>query len=109
MPERSTAARGSRRPSTSYDFEAKPSDELRLWDVARRRQIGDPIPGYGMAGFYRNALVSVGSAGGALWSPLLTNEKLEPFRRRICALTRRNLTQLEQDDFLPDGSFEPTC
>ena len=104
--------RGTRLAATVDVVRLRGEAERRAAVVGRRpppTQIGDPIPGYGMAGFYRNALVSVGSAGGALWSPLLTNEKLEPFRRRICALTRRNLTQLEQDDFLPDRSFEPTC
>lgn len=78
-------------------------------DVTRRRAIGEPIPGYGTAGFDRNVLVSVGSAGAVPWSPLLTNERYDALRHRICALTRRNLSQVEQRDFLPDGSYEPTC
>jgi WD40 repeat protein len=88
---------------------ASAAGDMRLWDVRRRRQIGDAVPGYDFVAFTRDGLLSSGSAGTVVWAPLLFSESLETVRRRICSVVGRNLSPLEQREFLPDGSYEPTC
>ncbi len=88
---------------------ASAAGDLRLWDVSRRRQIGDAVPGYDFVAFTRDGLLSSGRAGTVVWEPLLFSESLETVRRRICSVVGRNLSPLEQREFLPDGSYEPTC
>jgi WD40 repeat protein len=87
------------------------SSGMILWDVPRRRQIGNPVPGYDRVLFSRkgNALVSLGSGGTAVWNPLIWGDDLDLMRARICAVVGRNLTRTEKDEFVPHGQYQAMC
>ncbi len=87
---------------------------MRLWDVATRRQLGEPIP-YGATNVAFSpdgrTLVSAGdpSLPILLWDDILWASDLPAFEERLCPIAGRNLTRGEWDEFLPDQEYRKTC
>jgi WD40 repeat protein/DNA-binding SARP family transcriptional activator len=87
---------------------------LRLWDVASRRQIGPALPGPQCDQCGRNVtefdpsgtqLVALDANGaGYLWD---TDPEL--WRRRACVVAGRSLTREEWHELLPGRDYRPAC
>jgi WD40 repeat protein len=90
---------------------AGPGDEqVLLWDVASRRQIGSALPGngpglniyYGGAG---RSIVMLSANGSAM----VWDVDPDSWKRRACAIANRNLTRDEWRDFVGDRPYRTTC
>jgi WD40 repeat protein len=84
------------------------SGPVALWDLQTRQLIGRPLmahfPGaWGVALPDRNTLATAGEDGLVIW-----NLHQTMLVERACALTGRNLTQAEWDQFI-GGDYRRTC
>lgn len=88
-----------------------------LWDVARWAPIGEPIPVCCSGGSDERlsfepqgeTFVYRDDAGGVALDPILVSSDLERWRRRICALVDRSLTEQEWQRYVPDRAYRETC
>ena len=84
---------------------------VRLWDVARRRQLGKPFPGTAQSVAFSPDGETLVSAGDQLvvWASVLTTTREEVFADYLCPVVRRNLTRDEWEFYLPDEPYRETC
>ena len=88
---------------------------VRLWDVASHRPLGDSLHGddasiAAVAFAPDGALVSADRAGTVVrWDPLLTSERADAWRQRVCRMVGRDLTEGEWGESLPDTPYQPVC
>jgi WD40 repeat protein len=86
-------------------------EDVLLWDVASRRQIGTALPRNGRGGllvFYypggRRLLAISGQGRITRW-----DVDPESWKRRACDVAGRNLTREEWRDFVGDRPYHATC
>jgi WD40 repeat protein len=80
--------------------------EIRLWDLARRAQLGESLGGESLTAAPGAAVATVDSTGAVMfWDELLASTDYEAWRKRLCGIARRNLTQAEWRDLIPDRPY----
>jgi WD40 repeat protein len=85
-------------------------EDVLLWDVASRRQIGSALPGNGpglAVAFLpdgRRAMALSLAGRGMVW-----DVDPESWKRRACSVANRNLTSSEWHDFVGDRPYRATC
>jgi WD40 repeat protein len=95
---------GSELATTSTD------GNVRMWDRATGKLVGEPIPSAdtgGRGAFFPNGgrIVAVfGSGRGVVW-----NVDPAAWRRQACRLAHRNLTRAEWRDVLPQRRYRAVC
>jgi WD40 repeat protein len=88
---------------------------VRLWDVASRRALGQPLRGqqgtiHSVAFAADGALRSTETHGSVVtWDPLLSSADPEAWRRRICRMVGRSLTKAEWTAVIPTEAYRPAC
>jgi WD40 repeat protein len=88
---------------------------IRLWDVQRRRPIGQPLHGHSSEveslAFSPDgtALASASSHETILWDSILWRGDLNAWRERLCKVGGRSLTRDEWAEFLAGQPYQQTC
>jgi hypothetical protein len=88
---------------------------VRLWDIARRTQLGQPLPaGDQISTVAFSADGRSVAAGGTfgritVWRDILPGASIAEWRERLCPIAQRNLTRAEWEEFLPDEPYRATC
>lgn len=88
---------------------------IRMWDIARSRPLGDPLPGSdatSASAVSPDGPVLVTSHGDGTirsWDPLLLSRDLDAWRARFCPVVRRNLSRYEWRRYVGDEPYRKTC
>jgi WD40 repeat protein len=81
---------------------------VRVWDLARHRQVGDPVTGSVYA-------IALSPDGNTLAAISLDHVQIRDLASptdllaELCAITGRSLTREEWDRFAPSEKFQQVC
>jgi WD40 repeat protein len=88
---------------------------IRFWDVASETALGEPLTSQSSTNAILfspidDVLVSAGENPPLVWwDGVLWSDELGAFKRQLCPIVRRSLTQEEWAKFLPGEPYHRTC